>query len=101
MLYSLSLSLLSFLCYQIITVQFMSFRLRSLALGLNHPVRCSDYWGPIAEEVLKREGHPYVSWDYDKLVEYLPKLNVQKTSPTRLRQVIEKIIALREIFSEK
>ena len=58
--------------------QFMSIRLRSLALGMNHPVKCSDWWGPLAEEILEKEGHPYDSWTYDKLVEYKPELNMQK-----------------------
>lgn len=40
----------------LVMAQFMSIRLRSLALGMNHPVRCSEYWGPIAEEVLRKEG---------------------------------------------
>jgi hypothetical protein len=56
----------------------MSIRLRSLAMGMNHPVKCSDYWGPIAEEILKKEGHPYESWDHDKLVEQMPEMSMQK-----------------------
>jgi hypothetical protein len=58
--------------------QFMSIRLRSLALGMNHPVKCSEYWGPIAEEILKQEGHPYESWNYDKLVQHMPEMSMQK-----------------------
>jgi aarF domain-containing kinase len=59
-------------------VKLMSIRLRALALGMNHPVRCSDWWGPIAEEVLKREGLPYDNWTYDMLVEYKPQMNIQR-----------------------
>ena len=56
----------------------MSIRLRSLALGMNHPVKCSDWWGQIAEDVLKEEGLPYEMWDYDMLLRYRPKMNMQK-----------------------
>ncbi len=65
----------------LVMAQFMSIRLRSLALGMNHPVRCSDYWAPIAEEVLAREGHPYESWNYQKLIDYRPRMNIQKSTP--------------------
>ena len=34
----------------LVMAQFMSIRLRSVALGMNHPVKCSEWWGPIAEE---------------------------------------------------
>lgn len=61
-----------------VMASFMSIRLRSLALGMNHPVKCSDWWGPMAEKILKEEGHPYESWDYDKLVKNRPELNVFK-----------------------
>jgi hypothetical protein len=57
--------------------QFMSIRLRSLCLGMNHPVKCSEYWGPIAEEILRQEGHAYETWDHDKLIEYKPELSMQ------------------------
>ena len=30
--------------------------LRALALAMNHPITCSDWWGPIALEALKAEG---------------------------------------------
>jgi hypothetical protein len=56
----------------------MSIRLRSLALGMNHPIKCSDWWGQLGEELLAKEGHPYESWDYDKLVAHKPELNKQK-----------------------
>jgi aarF domain-containing kinase len=65
----------------LIMAQFMSIRLRSLALGMNHPVRCSEYWAPIAEEILEKEGHPYESWDYQKMVQYMPKMSIQKSDP--------------------
>lgn len=56
----------------------MSIRLRALAFGMNHPVKCSDWWGPIAEEILNKEGLPYDSWTYEMLVEYKPEMNIQK-----------------------
>ncbi len=65
----------------LVMAQFMSIRLRSLALGMNHPVRCSDYWASIAEEVLANEGHPYESWNYQKLVDHRPEMNIQKSTP--------------------
>jgi len=63
-----------------VMASFMSIRLRSVALGMNHPVKCSDWWGPMAEQILKEEGHPYESWDHNKLVEYKPEINVIKQS---------------------
>ena len=62
----------------LVMASFMSIRLRSLALGMNHPVRCSDWWGPMAEEILINEGLPYESWDRDLLNKYRPELNMQK-----------------------
>ena len=56
----------------------MSIRLRALALGMNHPIKCSDWWGPIGEEVLKKEGLPYDDWTSDMMVEYKPEINLQK-----------------------
>ena len=56
----------------------MSIRLRSLALGMNHPVKCSDWWGQIAQDVLEEEGLPYDTWDYDMLIKYRPDMNMQK-----------------------
>jgi len=61
-----------------VLASFMSIRLRSVALGMNHPVKCSDWWGPMAERILEEEGHPYESWDHNKLVEYRPEMNVVK-----------------------
>uniref|UniRef100_A0A7R9ZPL8 ABC1 atypical kinase-like domain-containing protein n=1 Tax=Craspedostauros australis TaxID=1486917 RepID=A0A7R9ZPL8_9STRA len=58
--------------------QFMSIRLRSLALGMNHPVKCSQWWGPIAEQVLIDEGLPYESWDREQLLKYKPEMNYQE-----------------------
>ncbi|KAL3895849.1 MAG: hypothetical protein SGARI_007328 [Bacillariaceae sp.] len=55
----------------------MSIRLRALAMGMNHPIRCSNWWGPIAEQVLKDEGLPYDKWNYDMLIEYRPKMSIQ------------------------
>lgn len=61
-----------------VMAQFMSIRLRSLALGMNHPVKCSEWWGPMAIQILKEEGLPYESWDYDQLVKYKPDISIQK-----------------------
>jgi len=61
-----------------VMAQFMSIRLRSLALGMNHPIKCSEWWGPVAESVLEKEGLPYDTWDYAQLVKYRPELNIQK-----------------------
>jgi len=58
--------------------KFMSIRLRSLALGMNHPIRCSDWWGPMAEQILRDEGLPYESWTKEKMMEYRPELNMQR-----------------------
>jgi aarF domain-containing kinase len=58
--------------------QFMTIRLRALALAMNHPITVSDYWGPIALEVLRREGLPYEKWDKDMLIKYKPEMNMQK-----------------------
>lgn len=79
----------------LVMAQFMSIRLRSLALGMNHPVRCSDYWAPIAEEVLRQEGLPYESWDYQKLVEHRPHMNIQKSTPlSPIQKAIEGVTGL-------
>ena len=61
-----------------VMAQFMSIRLRSLALGMNHPIKCSEWWGDIAEGILEKEGLPYETWDYEQLVKYKPELNMQK-----------------------
>lgn len=61
-----------------VMAQFMSIRLRSLALGMNHPIKCSEWWGPMAEQILKEEGHPYESWTMEKMMEYKPELNMQR-----------------------
>ena len=47
-----------------------SVRLRALTLGMNHPVKCSEYWGEIAEQELDRLGLPYGSWDEAQLLKY-------------------------------
>ena len=57
----------------------MSYRLRSLALGMNHPVKVSDWFGEIAEEELKKIGLPYEKWDRDLLIKYKPELNIIET----------------------
>lgn len=56
----------------------MSIRLRALALGMHHPVKCSDWFGPIAEEVLREEGLPYDDWTHDMLVKHKPEITIQK-----------------------
>ena len=56
----------------------MSIRLRALTLGMHHPIRCSDWFGPIAEQVLEEEGLPYDSWTYETLIEHKPEINLQK-----------------------
>jgi len=63
----------------LVMASFMSIRLRSLALGMNHPVKCSDWWAPMAEQILKEEGLPYESWDYEQLLKYKVEPNIQKT----------------------
>ncbi len=43
--------------------QFLSIRLRSMFMQMGHPVRCSHYWGAVAEKVLEEEGCPYSVWN--------------------------------------
>jgi len=62
----------------LVMAQFMSIRLRSLALGMNHPVKCSDWWGPIAEDMLRKRGLPYESWNRETMEKYKPEINMQK-----------------------
>eukprot|EP00980_Cylindrotheca_fusiformis_P000442 scaffold106_cov123-Cylindrotheca_fusiformis.AAC.10 len=59
-------------------LKLMSIRLRALALGMNHPVKCSEWFGPIAEKVLEEEGLPYDTWTYDMLVKHKPEITIQK-----------------------
>lgn len=61
-----------------VLASFMSVRLRALTLGMNHPVKCSEYWGEIAEKELNRLGLPYETWDEEQLLKYQPELNIQK-----------------------
>eukprot|EP00040_Diaphanoeca_grandis_P029283 m.171197 g.171197 ORF g.171197 m.171197 type:complete len:623 (-) comp31640_c0_seq1:69-1937(-) len=53
-------------------VNFLSIRLRSLAMQMGHPVTCSEYWGKLAEEVLQEEGYAYDSITLDVLNEIAP-----------------------------
>ena len=46
----------------LVMAQFMSIRLRALALAMNHPIVMSDWWGPIALQALEQAGLPYESW---------------------------------------
>lgn len=62
-----------------VLASFMSVRLRALTLGMNHPVKCSEYWGEIAEAELNRMGLPYETWDEEQLKKYQPELNIQKS----------------------
>ena len=61
-----------------VLASFMSVRLRALTLGMNHPVKCSDYWGEIAERELNRLGLPYETWDEAQLRKYPVDVNIQK-----------------------
>mmetsp|Transcript_25235 Transcript_25235/g.50764 ORF Transcript_25235/g.50764 Transcript_25235/m.50764 type:complete len:83 (+) Transcript_25235:57-305(+) len=60
-----------------VMAQMMTVRLRALALSMNHPITMSDWWGPIAIEMLRREGHPYETWDRAKLERFKPEINLQ------------------------
>mmetsp|Transcript_21264 Transcript_21264/g.59156 ORF Transcript_21264/g.59156 Transcript_21264/m.59156 type:complete len:565 (+) Transcript_21264:296-1990(+) len=61
-----------------VLASFMAVRMRSLTLGMNHPVKCSEWWGEIAEKELHRMGLPYESWDIEQLEKYKPELSIQK-----------------------
>lgn len=61
-----------------VLASFMSVRMRALTLGMNHPVKCSDWWGEIAEKELQRMGLPYETWDAEQFEKYKPELNIQK-----------------------
>ena len=61
-----------------VLASFMAVRMRSLTLGMNHPVKCAEWWGDIAEKELQRIGLPYESWDLEQLEKYKPELNIQK-----------------------
>ena len=60
-----------------VMAQMMSIRLRSLALAMNVPVRCSDWWGPLALKILEKEGLPYEKWDAAMLEKYKPEIRMQ------------------------
>lgn len=62
-----------------VLASFMSVRLRALTLGMNHPVKCSEWWGEIAERELVRMGLPYETWDEQQLSRYAVEVNIQKT----------------------
>lgn len=47
--------------------QFLSIRLRTVGLGMLFPVKCSEYWGPIALKALEDEGMPYDAWTDDHM----------------------------------
>eukprot|EP00536_Pseudo-nitzschia_multiseries_P001148 jgi/Psemu1/282819/fgenesh1_pg.14_\ len=61
-----------------VLASFMAVRMRALTLGMNHPVKCSEWWGEIAEKELQRMGLPYESWDVKQLEKYKPELSIQK-----------------------
>ena len=45
-----------------VMAQFLSIRLRALALAVGQGIVCSDWWGPMAEDVLALEGLRYEKW---------------------------------------
>eukprot|EP00037_Helgoeca_nana_P027027 m.307307 g.307307 ORF g.307307 m.307307 type:complete len:567 (+) comp27380_c0_seq1:3594-5294(+) len=49
----------------LVMVNFLSIRLRSVGLAMQHPVVCSTFWAPIAEKVLLDEGLPYEDWNLE------------------------------------
>eukprot|EP00035_Acanthoeca_spectabilis_P038584 m.54440 g.54440 ORF g.54440 m.54440 type:complete len:515 (+) comp9197_c0_seq2:573-2117(+) len=53
----------------LVMVNFLSIRLRSVGLAMQHPVVCSKYWAPIAEQVLIDEGLPYEVWNLELMQE--------------------------------
>eukprot|EP00041_Stephanoeca_diplocostata_P020645 m.465737 g.465737 ORF g.465737 m.465737 type:complete len:203 (-) comp21629_c0_seq20:1231-1839(-) len=53
----------------LVMVNFMSIRLRSVGLAMNYPVVVSSFWGSIAERVLQEEGLPYDIWTLDLMNE--------------------------------
>jgi len=74
------LSLMCLLCTSRTLVGYSllySVRLRSLALAMNVPIRCSDWWGQIALDELKREGVPYEVWSYEMLEEHAPDFRLK------------------------
>ena len=62
----------------LVMAQFLTVRLRSLALAMSHPVTCSKWWGPLALKILEAEGLPYDKWDRKLLEKHRPELNIQK-----------------------
>ena len=58
---------------------FLSIRVRSLAPGMKHRVGCSDWWGTIAEQVLREEGLLYKMLGYcNGMIWHSPEGNTQK-----------------------
>jgi len=53
----------------LIMVNMLSFRLRTVGMAMQHPVVCSKYWAPIAEQALIDEGLPYENWNLDLMQE--------------------------------
>eukprot|EP01079_Euglenida_sp_SAG-EU17-18_P003563 gene3563-670_t len=60
-----------------VMANFLTIRLRSLGLAMNYPIKCSDWWGPLAEKILKEEGVPYETWNLEKLIKNRPDMNMQ------------------------
>ena len=58
-----------------VLVQVFSIRLRAMALAVDHPITCSDWWGPMAEQLLAAEGLAYEGWDRALLRETCSKIN--------------------------
>jgi aarF domain-containing kinase len=60
-----------------VMMQFLTIRLRSLALAMGHPITCSDWFGPLALQILRDEGLPYETWDKAQLEKYRPEIRIQ------------------------
>ena len=55
----------------LVMAQFLSIRLRTVAMQMGHPVVCSHYWGKLAEKALEDEGLPYSYWNFDTLKAFM------------------------------
>ena len=63
----------------LVMAQFLSIRLRTVAMQMGHPVVCSNYWGELAEKVLEDEGLPYSYWNLETLKDFMTdNLNIAK-----------------------
>lgn len=57
---------------------FMSIRIRAVGIAMNHPVVCSQWWGPLALEILEQEGLPYEEWNAEMMPTVFGKPNISK-----------------------